>query len=324
MHRYKIILSFASHNVKQFHLHKRYIIKYNNHKTRQKGMVVSFMARYSIVIDAGRCTACNNCVTACKDEHCGIETKVSAPQPHTGQNWIRIDSVERGNDPRRVKTSNVPTPCIHCQGAPCQESGNDGAVYTRPDGIVIIDPEKAKGQRQLVDACPINAIFWNEELDLPQKCTMCAHLLDEGHSMPRCVEACPNEALIFGDMNDLGSKINRLIAQGRVTPLKGFLAKDSESNVIHLNIPTVFAAGTVCLPGNEPADGAIVILKNLNTGDTHAMHTNNLGDWEFEWLDKSAEYKLEILFGDYEHKPFRFIADTDKYLGEIILTRPAS
>ena len=280
-------------------------------------MVISFMARYSIVIDTEQCMACYNCVMACKDEHCGFETKVSAPQPHTGQMWIRIDSNERGNDNRKIKTLNVAVPCAHCHDAPCQKAGKDGAVYTRPDGIVIIDPEKAKGQRQLIAACPINAIFWNEELELPQKCTMCAHLLDEGYKMPRCVEACPNGALTFCDLSEPGSKINELLRQGRVTPLAGL--EGITANVTHLNIPTVFAAGSVYLPGDEPADGVDLDLRNLRTGEISATKTNYFGDWEFEWLDQGAEYTLEIHYDGYEKAVVGFTADSDKYLGELIL-----
>ena len=64
-------------------------------------------------------------------------------------------------------------------------------------------------------------MFWNEELQLPQKCTMCAELLDDPiirSFEPRCVEACPNQALVFGDLADPDSEISKLIAANRVTP----------------------------------------------------------------------------------------------------------
>jgi Fe-S-cluster-containing dehydrogenase component len=76
-----------------------------------------------------------------------------------------------------------------------------------PDGIVIIDPVKAKGQKAIVNSCPYRVIFWNAELEIPQKCTLCAHRLDEGEKQPRCVEACPTGALVFGDLDDPGSEI---------------------------------------------------------------------------------------------------------------------
>ena len=275
------------------------------------------MAGYGIAVDTERCMACYNCFAACKDEHCGFETKVSAPQPHIGQAWIRIDSKERGNDTRKIKMSNVSTPCVHCHDAPCEKAGIDGAVYTRQDGIVIIDPEKAKGQKQIVSACPINAVFWNEELELPQKCTMCAHLLDEGYEVPRCVEACPNGALLFGDPDDPGSNLNKFIQKSRITPLAGMTGINT--NVIHLNIPTVFAAGSVYLPDDEPAVGAVIKLTNNKTGESLDTSTNYFGDWDIEWLEKDALYDLEICFDGYEKETLRFTADTDKFLGEVIL-----
>ena len=56
-----------------------------------------------------------------------------------------------------------------------------GAMARRPDGIVIIDPDKAAGQPDIVSACPYGTVFWNEASNLPQICTFCAHLLDAGH-----------------------------------------------------------------------------------------------------------------------------------------------
>ena len=276
------------------------------------------MARYGIAIDTDLCMACYNCFMACKDEHCGFSTSVSAAQPHTGHKWIRVDSKERGNDNRRIKISNVSTPCLHCKDAPCKKASENGAVYTRPDGIVIIDPEKAKGQAQIVSACPINAIFWNDELELPQKCTMCAHLLDEGYDMPRCVEACPNAAMIFGDLDDPNSDISVFIRQRRVTPLENAVGLDV--SVVHLNIPTVFAAGSVYLPSDDAAEGVEVILKDTETGDILVTHTNYFGDWEFDWLEKGAEYELVINIEGFVRIELRFTADSDRYLGEFILS----
>ncbi len=61
----------------------------------------------------------------------------------------------------------VPTMCNHCDDAPCVAKGG-GAVTKRDDGIVLIDPEKAKGRKDLVDACPYGHIWWNEEHQVPQ------------------------------------------------------------------------------------------------------------------------------------------------------------
>ncbi|MGN1001455.1 MAG: 4Fe-4S dicluster domain-containing protein [Oscillospiraceae bacterium] len=280
--------------------------------------------RYGIAVNTDNCMACYNCFMACKDEHCGFATAVSAPQPHEGQFWVNIRSKERGDDNRKVKTSNVALMCAHCENPACQIAAKDGAVYKRADGIVIIDPEKAKGQRQIVDACPIGAIYWNEELQLPQKCTMCAHLLDEGWKMPRCVEACPNEALFFGDLDDPESEVSKAIAANKVTPLLPLVGV--ETNVTYLNIPTVFLAGSVYLPGDdetgdEPADGAEVVLTDKATGETLRGKTNYFGDWEFEGLKLDTEYLIDISYPGYEGIRISSLTDTDHYVGEFILEK---
>ena len=280
--------------------------------------------RYGIAIDSKRCMACYACFMACKDEHCGWASKLSAPQPHMGQFWMNIKEWERGDNERRIKTATVPTPCSHCQNPACQAAATvEGAVYKRPDGIVIIDPEKAKGQKQIVDACPIGAIYWNEELQLPQKCTMCAELLDDPEypgKEPRCVEACPNEALIFGDLDDPDSKISKRIAAGKVTQLKELAGV--ETNVVHLNVPTAFLAGTVFYPAelDEVCIGAHV-KATCECGTVYEMDTNWAGDWEFEDLPLDKTFTIEITMEGFKPVTYTAKTDTDHYVAETYLEK---
>jgi len=275
------------------------------------------MAEFGFVIDTSRCMACYNCFMACKDEHCGFATPISAAQPHTGQFWMRIREWERGDDNRRVKTATVAIPCAHCKDAPCAAAAKDGAVYRRADGIVIIDPVKAKGQNAIVDACPLGAVFWNEELQLPQKCTFCAHLLDEGYSQPRCSEACPNGALIFGDLSDPRSAASLRLAAGRRTPLPELAGLTTK--VIHLNIPTVFLAGSVYLPDDEAACGASVTLRAK--GDSRTVSTNYFGDWEAEELIPNLTYEIMIGHEGYKTVHLQACTDSDHYVGETIMEK---
>jgi Fe-S-cluster-containing dehydrogenase component len=256
---------------------------------------------------------------ACKDEHCGWDTALSKSQPELGQYWMNIVEWERGDNERRVKTATVPTPCSHCDNPACMAAAKDGAVYKRPDGIVIIDPEKSKGQKQIVDACPVGAIFWNEEEQIPQKCTMCAELLDDPDYPgfePRCVEACPNQALVFGDLGDPDSEINKLIAANKVTQLE--CLGDMTSSVVHLNIPSAFLAGTVAYPKEleEVCIGAKVKITCDETGETHEMETNWAGDYEFENLPKAKTWTVDITFPGF--KPVKYQGertDHDHYVG---------
>jgi Fe-S-cluster-containing dehydrogenase component len=277
------------------------------------------MPRYGIAINSANCMACYNCFIACKDEHCGFATAVSAPQPHVGHQWLRIVDRERGDDTRRIKTSSVPIPCSHCADPACLKAARNGAVYRRPDGIVIIDPERSKGQKAIVDACPIGAVYWNEELGLPQKCTMCAHLLDNGYAAPRCVEACPNDALYFGDLDDPASEISLKIKQNTVTQLEGLVGRDTA--VVHLNIPTVFLAGSIYLPGDEVAAGITVTARTRTTGEVRASETNYFGDWEFEGLERNVEYDITVEHPGYRTITLSALTDADRYVGEFILEK---
>lgn len=271
-----------------------------------------------IAVNSARCMACYACFMACKDEHCGWDTAVSKAQPEMGQFWINIKEWERGDNERRIKTATVPTLCSHCDNPACVAAAKDGAAYKRPDGIVIIDPEKAVGQKQIVDACPTGVVFWNEALQLPQKCTMCAHLLDDPDYPgfePRCVEACPNQALVFGDLADPNSEISKLIAANRVTPLAG---KASKGSVVHLNIPSAFLAGTVAYPEEleEVCIGANVKITCDETGETHEMQTNWAGDYEFEDLPREKTWTVEITFPGFEPAIYTGErTDHDHYVG---------
>lgn len=280
--------------------------------------------RLGIAIDSRMCMSCYCCYTACKDEHCGYSSALSAAQPMMSQFWINIHEWERGDSSRLIRSATVPTPCSHCQDPACMKAAKNGAVYKRPDGIVIIDPIKAKGQKAIADACPIGAVYWNEELDIPQKCTMCAELLDDPEyltylgdpklKVPRCVEVCPNKAMVFGDLDNPESEICKVIATNRVTQLEPL--EGQETNVIHLNIPTVYLAGTVYYPKamEEVCIGAKVKLTCRETGETWETETNYFGDWDIEWLPKKKNFDIKIAMDGYKPVTYTAFSDVDHYV----------
>ncbi len=274
------------------------------------------MARYGMVIDIAKCSGCYNCFLACKDEHCGHDYPgYSAAQPMTGQFWMNIIEKERGQYPK-VKLAYIPVPCRHCEDAPCVRSARDGAVYRRPDGIIIIDPEKAVGQEQIVSSCPYGVIYWNEEKNLPQKCTLCAHLLDEGWKEPRCVEMCPTGALAFGDLDDPDSEVSRLIASGAAESLHPEYGL--KERVVYTGIPKKFVAGTVvCGDTDECTEGAAVTL--TGNGKQTTIKTDIFGDFEFEGLADNADYTVKIEAKGYKPKEMPVKTTADVYLGIIML-----
>lgn len=276
------------------------------------------MARYGMVIDIAKCCGCYNCFLACKDEHCGQDYPgYAAAQPMTGQFWMNIIEKERGQYPK-VKLAYIPVPCQHCGDAPCVKSAKNGAVYRRPDGIVIVDPEKARGQKQVVASCPYGVICWNEEKKLPQKCTLCAHLLDAGWKEPRCVEMCPTGALIFGDLDDTASEVSRLIPSGNTESLRPeYGLKES---VTYIGLPKKFVAGTVVFGDtDECAGGAAVTM--TRGGRKMTTTTNFFGDFEFEGLAQDVDYAVRIEAKGYGPKEMPVKTTADIYLGVIVLER---
>lgn len=274
------------------------------------------MAKYGMVIDCNKCTGCYNCFLTCRDEFCGNDyLGYATAQPMTGQNWIRVIERERGKYPK-VKVSYYPVTCMQCEDAPCIEIARNNAVYRRPDGIVIIDPEKARGQKQIVSACPYRVIEWNEELQLPQKCIFCAHMLDKGEKEPRCVESCPTGALVFGDMDDPNSAISRLLAAGTTEllhPEYGLKEK-----VSYLGLPKRFVAGTVIYGDkDECASGVEVTLSH--GGKVQKTKTSGFGDFEFEGLPADTEYTVKIEPKGYKPQELKAVTKVDVYLGEIVL-----
>ena len=275
------------------------------------------MARYGMVIDIGKCIGCYNCFLACKDEHCGNDYPPhSLAQPMTGHFWMKIIEREGGKYPK-VKVAYTPVPCMHCDDALCVKASHNGEIYRRPDGIVIIDPEKSVGQKYLVSLCPYRVIYWNEEKNIPQKCTFCAHLLDAGWKEPRCVEVCPTNALVFGDLDDPKSAVSKLVASGKVEILHP--EYDMREKVSYIGLPKRFIAGTVIF-GDKDECAEDVSVTLTNQGEKKAIKTDNYGDFEFEGLPADKEYSVTIEYPGYDPKEFSVKTKVDVYLGEIILT----
>lgn len=278
------------------------------------------MASYVMIVDVTRCNGCFNCQLACKDEYVENEfPPYSAAQPDMGHLWMRVLVRERGQFPR-VKVAYRPTLCLHCDEAPCIKASTDNAIYQRRDGIVIIDPVKAVGQRQVARSCPYNVIFWNDSKNLPQKCTFCAHLLDKGWKEPRCVEACPTLALRFGDADNPNSEVSKLIASGKAEPLQ--TEYGTKPRVYYIGLPKTFITGSVAYGDiDECAEGVKVTLTNVSTKQTWSSTTNNYGDFEFEGLEIGRSYTIKIEREGYVTQTLSIDLKTDTYIGEIILTR---
>jgi Fe-S-cluster-containing dehydrogenase component len=232
----------------------------------------------AFLFDYAHCNGCRNCQIACKDEHCDQSwLPIAEAQPTTGQFWCHVTDNERGQVPW-VWVSYDFTVCGHCADAPCLAAGGQ-AVYRRDDGLVIIDPVKAKGNKALVDSCPAGAIYYNEALDIPQKCTGCAHLIDAGWDVPRCVDACTTDALLYVDEADIDMSV-----AVESEALAGLGAK-----LYYINKPKRFIAGTIVdLAADEVVIGATVELLDASGALVASQKSNDFGDFKFDQVEKGA------------------------------------
>lgn len=185
---------------------------------------MSIVTRYGLAIDTGRCTGCFACVVACKSEN--------YTQP--GVSWIRIDEKEHGEFPM-VSRSYIPMLCMQCGDLPCAEPCPTGAIGKADGGIVLVDSGRCIGcaDRPCVAACPFNVLSVNERAGsyfpeylspderegyeahregVVEKCTLCHHRVTAGDA-PACVQACPTQAMAFGDLEEL-------ISRGDARPLR--------------------------------------------------------------------------------------------------------
>ncbi|MDR2611035.1 MAG: oxidoreductase, partial [Clostridiales Family XIII bacterium] len=174
------------------------------------------MDKLLMIVDVAKCVGCFNCLMACKDEHVDNDWKpYTGPQQRHAQKWIEPLRHERGKAPY-TDVSFVTRLCMHCSNPACA-AAEPGAIRQRDDGVVLVDTEEAKRGEKLKDACPYGMISLNGDTGEAQKCTFCAHLLDEGWTEPRCVQACPLRALSVVRCTD--EEYDRIVEAQGLKPL---------------------------------------------------------------------------------------------------------
>lgn len=279
------------------------------------------MTKWNLIIDIEKCEDCNNCFLACKDEHVDNEwpgyTESQAPHGHR---WINIRRKERGQFPL-IDAAYRPTTCMHCDDSPCIAAAEAQAIFKREDGIVLIDPGKAKGQKKLVKSCPYGVIWWNEKKNVPQKCTLCAHLLDAGWKQPRCVQVCPTGALKIVKAED--NEMRKLVKNQNLEVL--FPELETRPRVYYKNLyrfERCFIAGSAVVRRGDVIDcaqgaTAILIKKDRIVAE---MDTDNFGDFKFDNLEPdSGNYRLEIAYKNKEKKTITIELTKSRSLEDIVL-----
>ena len=195
-----------------------------------------------------------------------------------------------------IDVAYMPVLCNHCDNAPCIKAAKDGAVTKRDDGIVIIDPIKAKGQKHLVDSCPYDRIWWNEELEIPQTWIFDAHLLDEGWDKPRAVSVCATGSIVAKKISD--EEMARIAEEEQLEvlePQKGTKPRVYYKNLYRYN--KCFIGGSVA----TKKDGIEDCVKGAKVQLTRGSETISedisdvFGDFKFDKLDEnSGDYQINI------------------------------
>ncbi len=181
--------------------------------------------KYGFVIDNRKCIGCHACTTACKSEH----------QVPVGVNRTWVKQVEKGEFPNTRRLFSVMR-CNHCTNAPCVDICPVEALYYRDDGIVDFDKDRCIGCKSCMQACPYDALYIDPESHTAAKCNYCAHRVDIGLE-PACVNVCPEEAIVSGDMDNPTSKIATLLARQPVKARK--TEKGTTPNLFYIDADDV-------------------------------------------------------------------------------------
>lgn len=254
------------------------------------------MKQWHLIVDVSLCENCNNCVLAAKDELVGNDFKgFSAAMPAEGRGVIRIERHLRGEG-HLVDVTHMPVMCNHCDDAPCVKAGG-GAVTQRADGIVVFDPHKVKGRRDLMDSCPYDALVWNDARDVPQNWFFDAHLLDAGWMAPRCVGVCPTRAISAVKLAP--EAMSAKAAQEGLQVRKPELGTRPRVYYRHLErVHTCFVAGSV---SHRAAQGQVECLAGAQVRlsqdgrEIGTASTDAFGDFRIDGLKPGAGRHLLVV-----------------------------
>lgn len=221
------------------------------------------------VVDVAKCNGCHNCQIVCKDEHCGVDWKPYAKsEPMTGQFWCRVEERVRGSVPL-TRINYIPH--FGAQTDAIKDYAPE-VLMERDDGLIVLEPSKCEGRKDI--AVKFEGVYWNEDLGICQGCTGCAHLIDDGWTVPRCVDACPTDAIRFGDVENFGDE---LADATRIDP---------ESHVYYLNYPKRFVGGCVVdFDAREVVIGEDVSLVGPDGDIVAVRKTDEFGDFMFDQVE---------------------------------------
>jgi formate dehydrogenase iron-sulfur subunit len=199
----------------------------------------------STLVDITNCIGCRACQVACKqwNDRPGEETTL---EPDLGfQNpvvlsaktltLIKYDEIPDEQAPGGLRLVSAMWRCLHCLEPACVSSCPTTALERKPDGPVVYSEDQCIGCRYCMWACPwgVPSADWDTRSPKIHKCTHCADRCDqhapaarndqpltyeEGQSflnsvqVPACVKACPADALVYGDRDEMLAEARRRMA----------------------------------------------------------------------------------------------------------------
>jgi len=171
--------------------------------TSESGSPFPYKPHYTMVLRQNRCIDCERCKEACMKTNnvpsYGYRTTILETYKITG--------------PSETERIFMPVLCNHCNRPPCVRVCPTRATYKdKKTGIVMMDSKKCIGCKTCMAACPYNARYFNEEIRAIDKCNFCFDTrLSKGKKDTACVEACPADVRVFGDLSDTSSEVYKLI-----------------------------------------------------------------------------------------------------------------
>lgn len=160
------------------------------------------MKQFAIVMDLDRCIGCRGgCQVACKTEH-EIALGPSRSKLYTiGPTGVFPD----------LEMYFMAVMCQQCENPVCVQVCPTGACYKdEADGVIKIDRDHCIGCQSCLKSCPYDAIIFNKEMRVSDKCDICSERREQGLD-PVCVMNCSGKAIIYGDLNDENSEASKAV-----------------------------------------------------------------------------------------------------------------